>query len=181
MNRLLTTTAFLVLALLLSCSSRVAHLQGTSTARSIGDPRISIAGMIPNRVLASGEPLWITLWITNVTDHELYVPAHFNSNNYLFKTATTMCNQHGDSWGAAFEDFVRLKPTQAMPFTTSFSIDEVGEGTFSVAFHNNMIPDVRRQLETTGVPFVIELRHDFGKIRVIASDKPAAGSVGIAP
>jgi hypothetical protein len=127
--------------------------------------------MMTNKMLTTGEQFWITLYVTNTTDHEIYVPKHFNSNNYAFNTATTSAHSHGDSWGAVFEEFVRLKPSEAMQFTTAFLMldDVVGDGEFSVSFYNNMLPEVKRKLELTGVPFVVELKYTFGQIKVESS------------
>jgi hypothetical protein len=162
---------FLLPALVLSVSYQPALSQSMSTKRGPQDSRVRVAGVITNSAITSGKPLWIALTVTNVSGADLYVPKHFNSNNYSFETPGGMSSCHGDSRGAVFEDFIRLKPKGAMTITHGFTMnEEVGKGVFSVHFYNNLLPDVEQKLKATGIPFVIEINHSFGKIRLNASN-----------
>ncbi|MCP5520861.1 MAG: hypothetical protein H7A46_04875 [Verrucomicrobiales bacterium] len=168
MNPLLALFALGVLVIAVSCSSRMELVHANATARLENDPRIGVGGVVSNRVVVAGKPVSCALWITNVTDRPLYVTSHFSSNNCQFGWEWV----HGDSWGPTFEDFVLLDPMAVMTFTRGFTLDSVGEGEFEVDFCNNLLPDVRRQLEGTGVPFVTEVRCNLGRIEVRQAPLP---------
>lgn len=147
-------------------------------AHQKADSRIHTSGIITNSTIISEKPIWIELTVTNVTDSDLYVPKHFNSNNYIFELigdGVSVSDSHGDSHGATFEDFVRLEPEGTVKITHCFLMsDESGPGIFSVYFHNNLLPSVERRLSATGVPFVVGVHHSFGKITVRPAKPDAA-------
>jgi hypothetical protein len=175
MNWSATASAILVAGLL--AAGRVSRTvpRGNSTPRPPLDTGLSVGGLVlvTNDVRVSRRPLLcVSLLVTNMTSADIYVPKHFNSNNYTFKTDDESAGEHGDSWAATFEDFVLLKPHEAMEFTFTFAFyKEVGEGLFSVHFYNNLRPEVERQLKATGIAFIIELSHSFGSLSVRASNK----------
>ena len=136
---------------------------------------ISVTGFIANHAIICGEPFEITLTVENITHHEVYVSKHFNSNSCSLATDNGGSWCHGDSRAASFSDFVRLKPGQRMQIHAIFTVSMSGEGKFSVMFYNNLVDEVRRQLEETRVPFIVEVSHDFGLIKVEASKKTATG------
>jgi hypothetical protein len=141
---------------------------------------ISVTGAITNKVIFCQGPIAIVLTVKNVTHRDLHVPKHFNSNNCSFWTTNnTFYNFHGDDRLATFDDFVRLSPGQTIQIHSVFPARLSGEGVFSVSFYNNLTDEVRRQLEQTGVPFIIEVSHDFKRVKVEASNKPAAPNAGI--
>ncbi len=180
MNWPITATALLMLGLLVGGCASSPVGQRNVAAQPALDARVSVGGRITNAVVISGHLLGITLFVANITSVDLYVPKHFNSNNYTFNTPSTSGGVHGDSWGATFEDFVLLKPKEATSVTFCFSfLEEAGEGHFSVHFYNSLTPGVERELRRTGIPFIIELSHSFGRIGVRASNPAGAGDGGI--
>ncbi len=182
MNWSLTTTVIFATGLIAAGCASSTVARRSSPPRATLDERVGVGGvvLVTNDVRISRQPLLrVTLFVTNITSAELYVPKHFNSNNYCFETPDVSAHEHGDSWGAAFEDFVLLKPSGSMKFTFTFIFGEkAGEGLLAVHFFNNLLPDVEQRLRATGIPFVVELQHSFGRISVRASNPVGAGNGG---
>jgi hypothetical protein len=143
---------------------------GSLTTASL-DKRLRVSGALSNDT--STPTVWVTLLVTNMTESDLYVPTHFNSINYNSQVGSGGTGYHGDDRLASFEDFVRLAPAQGLQITSAFGVRHVrpGQGQFSVHFYNNLEPAIEERLKASGVPFVVELEYDFGRVTMKSSTR----------